>query len=195
MLERGLSSEEDSLSRLVKKALSLFLNEYQDPSWAEVHKEELLSDRLSSPGDIRGQVAQFASQYDWPSKGDKPLNEKLKKLLEESQKEANASLLYNPSKVEILPEQEDSSGGACSFEIPPWQGLKRLPLDEIRLRYPRHILVRYAVESELHLLAVECTFGSLPSEMHREPKAGSLFKELLERFQSFVERTGKEPEL
>ena len=154
--------------------------------------EALPEPSLTSP-DIRGQVADFAQRYDWTGLSREvpvKLSPSLKEALQEAQKEVQAECVYSHEGAEVLCRE------ALPLEkpiqtFPPWEGLKRLPLDEIKLRYPRHRLLREVVFSETHQLAVECAFGSLPAEMQKEPKVFVLYRDLLQKFQEWIVQKGE----
>jgi hypothetical protein len=189
--KRGVPIEGLSHAGVVRKALEIFIQPgYVPPLEGEI-SEVLGPNSKNSQLDVRGQVAAFAAKYDWSQaeEPDTPLAPNLREALAIAREEVQLECSYSHQGAEILCEEAPPAEPA-PLSFPPWQGLKRYDLEELKLMHPRHKLLVEACKSPVQQLAVECALGMLPTDLHTETKAFLTYQGLLKLFQTYIKEKG-----
>lgn len=181
---KGKFIEGTSLTRQVEAALSLAFYGTTDLTEGRNIARRLAEQvgEPSSHGVLRGKVAAFAESYDWQDHK-LQIDQGVVKEFAETTKEINEELCLSVEDCEI--SDEPLPPISQKHQFPPWQGLARLPLDDIQKEYPRHKLIDFALVDTLHQLAVECAFAALPASLRKSKKVFELTNELYRQFKEY----------
>lgn len=79
-----------------------------------------------------------------------------------------------------LPEQVIS-------EVPPWEQLERIPIEKLKMDYPRHPLMKWSEQSDLHQYAVEAAFAVTSIVLHKTGVLTGTAEKLLRTFKNYVD--------
>lgn len=134
---------------------------------------------------MRGKVAAFAEAYQWDDhkqRDDKrKLAEQFEAVIKELEEETCLVIEPCPINTDDLPPPKRK------FKREPWKGLKRIPLEELHILYPRHKLLEYAELGELQKIAVEAAFAALPSSLRRDAKVFQTYRIFMDLFNEYKE--------
>jgi hypothetical protein len=73
-------------------------------------------------------------------------------------------------------------------QLPPWHHLRRKPYKEVIEIHPKHPIKKFAEQSKLHAIAVECAFAVVPQSLHKSAKVEEIAIILYKQFKQWEER-------